>query len=241
MSHIREHKSVLARGEKRLLIWITGRMPRAVNSDHLTVMALAAMAMAGAGFWMLRWDLRGAWVVVTALALNWFGDSLDGTLARVRGEERPRYGYYVDHVLDIVGATLLFGGLACSGFMNPLIAASVLVAYLLVTGEVFLATNTRGVFRLSSFGVGPTELRILLAIGTVALQGNPQVPLGALGRMPLFDVGGLVTIVGLMASLAAAVFTNTQALFRLEPRPTRERREEPNLASPGTRRAIEVP
>jgi phosphatidylglycerophosphate synthase len=216
--HVREHRSISAAAEKRLLVWIAGRMPRAVNSDHLTLLALAAMAMAGAGYWMLRFDLRAVWVVVAALALNWFGDSLDGTLARVRVVERPRYGYYVDHVLDIVGATLLFGGLACSGFMNPVIALSVLVAYLLVTGEVFLATTTSGVFRLSSFGVGPTELRILLAAGTIALQGNPHVPLGAFGRLPLFDVGGIVTIAGLLVSLGAAVFTNVRTLSRLEPR-----------------------
>lgn len=217
--HVREHRSVLARAEKQLLVWIAGRLPRWVNSDHLTVLALIAMGLAGTGYWLLRWDLRGVWVVIAALALNWFGDSLDGTLARVRGVERPRYGYYIDHVLDIVGTTLLFGGLASSGFMNPMIALSVLVAYLLVTGEVFLATNTRGVFRISSFGVGPTELRILLAIGTIALRGNPHVPLGPLGAMPLFDVGGLAAIAGLAFALMAAVWQNTSALARSEPRP----------------------
>jgi phosphatidylglycerophosphate synthase len=162
-------------------------------------------------------------MVVGALALNWFGDSLDGTLARVRRVERPRYGYYVDHVLDIVGTTLLIAGLACSGYMNPVIALAVLVAYLLVTGEVFLATTSRGVFKMSSFGVGPTELRILMAIGTIALRGDPHVSFGTLGRMPLFDVGGLVAIAGLGVSLLVAVVRNTRALSTLEPRQTTHR------------------
>ena len=105
--HVREHRSVLAGAEKRLLIRLATRMPSRVNSDHLTCLALMAMAMAGAGYALLRWDIRAVWIVVIGLALNWFGDSLDGTLARVRRAERPRYGYYVDHVLDIVGTTLL--------------------------------------------------------------------------------------------------------------------------------------
>jgi len=219
MEHVREHRSVLARSEKQLLIWIAQRMPRWVNSDHLTCLALGAMVLAGAGYWLLRWDSRAVWIVVAALAINWFGDSLDGTLARVRRVERPRYGYYVDHVLDIVGTALLLGGLALSGYMNPVIALSVLVTYLLVSGEVFLATTTRGVFKMSSFGVGPTELRILLAIGTLALLGDPQVPLGLFGRMPLFDFGGIVAIVGLAITLLSSVWRNTKALATLEPRP----------------------
>jgi len=216
--HVRDHRSVLARAEKQLLIWMAKRLPRWINSDHLTGLALVAMAAAGIGYWWLRFDARAVWVVVAALAVNWFGDSLDGTLARVRAVERPRYGYYVDHVLDIVGTTMLFAGLAASTYMNPVIALGVLIGYLLVAGEVFLATTTLGVFRISSFGIGPTELRILLAIGTMALPGNPHVPLGLLGRMPLFDVGGLIAIVGMLVALSAAVWQNTRALARLEPR-----------------------
>ncbi|HEY1302235.1 MAG TPA: CDP-alcohol phosphatidyltransferase family protein [Vicinamibacterales bacterium] len=216
--HIREHRSVLAHLEKRLLIWMATRMPKRVHSDHLTCLALAGMAFAGLGYWLLRWDGRAVWIVVVALAVNWFGDSLDGTLARVRHAERPRYGYYVDHLLDIVGTTMLIVGLACSGHMNPVIALSVLVAYLVVSGEIFLATSTRGVFRMSSFGVGPTELRVLLAIGTILLPGNPQVPLGGFGQMPLFDFGGLVATAGLGLAVAIAVRRNTAALAQLEPR-----------------------
>jgi phosphatidylglycerophosphate synthase len=220
MEHVREHRSFLAHREKQFLIWTAQRLPQWLHSDHLTCLALAAMVLAGGGYWLLRWDTRAVWLVVASLVLNWFGDSLDGTLARVRRVERPRYGYYVDHVLDIVGTALLLGGLALSGYMNPVIALSVLVVYLLVTGEVFLATTTRGVFKMSSFGLGPTELRILLAIGTLALPGNPHVSIGSLGRMPLFDFGGVVAILGLVASLLIAVIHNTRALSTLEPRQT---------------------
>ena len=171
----------------------------------------AAFAAANVAPWTLL-------LVPPTLAVNWFGDSLDGTVARVRGAERPRYGFYVDHVLDIVGITLLMAGLASSGFMTPLIALSLLVGYLLVSGEVFLATAVRGVFRMSSFGVGPTELRILLAIGTIALLRDPHVDVGTFGPMRLFDFGGLIAIGGMAVSLLVAVARNSTALARLEPR-----------------------
>jgi archaetidylinositol phosphate synthase len=225
--HVREHRSVLAAVERRLLIKIASHLPPSIHSDHLTVLALAGMALAGIGFWLARWDTNWLWVVVGALAINWFGDSLDGTLARLRHVERPRYGFYVDHVLDIVGIAFLLTGLACSGFMTPVIALSLLVAYLLVSGEVFLATAVRGVFRMSFAGMGPTELRIVLAIGAIALRGNPHVSFGALGQVPLFDVGGVVAIAGLLVALGWAIVQNTSELARLEPR-----REPPNPPKP---------
>jgi len=216
--HIREHKSLLAAAEKRALIAIAHRLPASINSDHLTALALLAMAMAGAGYAFARFDVRALWLVVVALVLNWFGDSLDGTVARVRKVERPRYGFYVDHVLDIVGATFLFVGLAASGFMTPWIALALLIAYLLVSGEVFLATSVRGVFRMSFSGFGPTELRILLAIGTIALFRDPHVDLGVLGHARLFDFGGLIAIAGMAVALIVNVVRNATELARLEPR-----------------------
>jgi phosphatidylglycerophosphate synthase len=215
--HVREHRSLLAEAEKRLLVRIAGRLPGWVTSDQLTVLALGAMCAAGAGFALARWDVRFLWIVIVALAVNWFGDSLDGTLARVRRAERPRYGFYVDHVVDIVGAAALFAGMACSTFMSPIVALSILVLYLLVSAEVFLATAAHGVFRLSVAGIGPTELRILLAVGVVALRGDPRVDLGAAGQYRLFDVGGAIAACCLAATLAVAVWRNIRTLARMEP------------------------
>jgi len=225
--HIREHRSLLAAAEKRALVAIAHRLPPSINSDHLTALALLAMAMAGAGYAFARWDVRALWLVVVGLAVNWFGDSLDGTVARVRKVERPRYGFYVDHVLDIVGATFLFVGLAASGFMTPWIALALLIAYLLVSGEVFLATSVRGVFRMSFSGFGPTELRILLAIGTIALFRDPHVNLGIFGSPSLFDFGGLIAIAGMALAFIVNVVRNTAELARQEPRQkmNREARE----------------
>jgi hypothetical protein len=91
----RAQVSFLAPVEKKCLIWMAGRTPRWVNSDHLTALGLAAMLGAGLSYWYARWNSAGLWLVILCLAVNWLGDSLDGTLARVRNRQRPRYGFYV--------------------------------------------------------------------------------------------------------------------------------------------------
>ena len=216
--HVREHGSLLAGVEKRALIWIAERLPRAINSDHLTVLGLAAMAVAGGAFWASRWFEGALVVVVLALAVNWFGDSLDGTVARVRNQQRPMYGFYVDHVIDIVGALFLFGGLALSPYMTPEVALTLLVAYLMISAEAFLATHACGVFRVSLFKVGPTELRILLAIGALYLYYKPTVVLAG-SEYLLFDVGGVVATIGMFGALTFSAARNTLALYRAEPMP----------------------
>ena len=215
--HVREHHSVLAAAEKRLLVAIAHRLPGAVTSDRLTLLAFGAMVLTGVAYALAAGNQLWLWVAMGALAVNWFGDSLDGTVARVRRLERPRYGFYIDHVVDIVGITSLIAGLACSGFMNPVIALALLVAYLLVAGEVFLATSVHRVFRMSFAGFGPTELRIVLAVGTYTLRHDPHVSLFGAGPLPLFDVGGIIAAAGLMVALGISVWRNASYLARLEP------------------------
>jgi archaetidylinositol phosphate synthase len=216
-SHVRINNGVLAAAEKRALIRIAHRLPRWVNSDHLTLLALLAMAGAGVSFWAASLWPPALYLVVACLALNWFGDSLDGTLARVRRHERPRYGFYVDHVLDVVGITLLVSGIALSGFMSPVVALSLLVAYLLVSAEVFLATAVNGQFRMSFLSVGPTELRIILAAGTLLLYSKSVVDVPLWGAALLFDVGGVVATAGLALALAMSSLRTTAMLYRAEP------------------------
>ena len=215
-THVRQHRSVLAGLEKRLLIWIARRLPAWVSSDQLTALGLLSMGLVGAAFaWSAR-EPRVLYLVPGLLAVNWFGDSLDGTVARVRNRQRPRYGYYVDHVVDIAGAVALFGGMALSGAMQPVIALALLVAYIAAMAEVFLATHVTHVFRLASFGFGPTELRIVLAAGALALVGRPQVSVPWLGRVPLFDVGGIMAIAGISLAFVMASVNTARRLAREE-------------------------
>ncbi len=209
---VRINNGLLGAPEKRLLVWMANRMPAWVNSDHLTALGLLAMIAAGACYaysdgrpWMLL-------VVNVCLAVNWFGDSLDGTLARVRNRQRPRYGFYVDHVVDIFGALALLTGMALSGRMSTMVAAGVLVAFLFLSIETYLATYTLGEFHLNFGLFGPTELRILLAIGNVFLM---HYRMGhAFGRpMLVLDIGGICAIVGMAAMMLWAVAIHTAKLY----------------------------
>lgn len=227
---LRVHTSLLAAAEKRCLIWMAGRLPARVNSDHLTVLAGLAMLGVGICYWLAPvqpWLLVG---VVVLLAANWFGDSLDGTVARVRHHERPRYGFYVDHVLDALGIAFLLGGLVLGGYMSPIIGAGFLLAYYLLTIEIALATHAVGVFKISYWKFGPTELRILVAIGTLQLLRSGFVSLFG-HRVLLFDIGGAIAIVGLLATFVASAIHNTRTLYRLEPLPGKDVRLKPDAAN----------
>jgi len=218
-AHIRENRSLLAGAEKRTLIWIARRLPVWVNSDHLSALGLGAMAAAGLSFWAFRLSPWAAAGVLAALALNWFGDSLDGTVARVRNQQRPRYGFYVDHVIDLAGTTFLLAGLACSGLMSPLASAMALAGFLLVSAETYLATHASGVFRMSFMGFGPTELRILIAIGALKAANDPWASLGVFGSIRIFDLGAVVAAIGMTLVFAVSAIRNTQALSSADPRP----------------------
>jgi len=222
-THVREHKSVLAAFEKQVLVWLAHRLPRHVNSDHLTGLGAVAMVGAGGAFALAAYDRRALLFVPVMLAINWFGDSLDGTVARVRGHQRPRYGYYLDHVVDLANSTALFAGMAFSGLMQPTMGLALLLGYVLLCAESFLATHAVGVFRLSFSGVGPSELRILLSIGALAAMQKPTVSPFGLAAVPLFDLGGAIAVVGMAGAFAISSWRNARTLYRAEPLPPRDR------------------
>jgi phosphatidylglycerophosphate synthase len=213
----RVHRSFLAAAEKRALVWMAERMPRWIHSDHLTILGLGSQLLAGFCYALSRWNPYALLLVIGCLALNWFGDSLDGTIARVRNQQRPRYGFYVDHMIDSVGALFLMGGLALSGYLHPAIAIGLLIAFLLLSIQSYLATYAIGEFHLSFWKFGPTEIRILLAIGNAALLFKPVVHVLGRGPYRLFDIGGLVAITGMVAMLIVATAKNTRRLYLEEP------------------------
>lgn len=211
----RAQVSLLAPLEKKALVWLAKRTPAFINSDHLTALGLISLLGAGLSYWYARYNPAGLLLVTAFLALNWLGDSLDGTLARVRNRLRPRYGFYIDHVVDAFGTLFLLGGLALSGYMAHGVAIGLLVAYFLLSIEVYLATYTIGTFHLSFWKFSPTELRILLMVGNVVLLYRPMARLfGHTYR--LFDVGGVIGIVGMSLMLLWAVVRHTAYLYRAE-------------------------
>jgi archaetidylinositol phosphate synthase len=205
--------SALATHEKRLLIWLAERIPSRINSDHLTLLGFAAQLLTGVSYALAQFDRLWLLAGIGFIALNWFGDSLDGTLARVRNQQRPRYGFYVDHMLDSIGSVALMGGLALSGYMSPAIAISLLVLFLLLSIQSYLATYTLGEFRMSFWSFGPTELRLLLVAGNLALFRWPTV---LHGRYRLFDFGGTIGIAGMAAMLIFFTVKNVIRLYNQE-------------------------
>ena len=209
----RVHGSLLAAIEKRALVWMAERMPAWVNSDHLTLLGFAAQIATGVCYALAAHDRRMLLAAVVCLAVNWFGDSLDGTLARVRQRQRPRYGFYVDHMIDSIGAVAMMGGLALSGYMHPVIAIGLLIAFLLLSIQSYLATYTLGEFHLSVWRFGPTELRVLLAVGNLAMFRWAWV---IHGRCRLFDIGGAIGLAVMLLMLVVVSLKNTVRLYREE-------------------------
>lgn len=211
----RAQLSLLAPIERRCLLWLAQRMPAWVTSDHLTLLGLVAMLLAGLSYWLARWNRYVLLLAIFWLAVNWFGDSLDGTLARLRHRERPRYGFYVDHVVDCFATLFLLGGLALSGYMGAGVALAMLLVYFMLCIEVYLATYALGTFRLSIAKFSPTELRILLAIGNLVAFSRPLVHLrGETWRF--FDVAGVIALAVMGVVLIVSVVKNTVVLYRTE-------------------------
>ena len=218
---LRVQESWMAGIEKRALLWLAARTPAAIGPDHLTVLGLLAQIGAGVCYALAAFNRLALVGVIGFLALNWLGDSLDGTLARVRQQQRPRYGFYVDHMVDSFGALALMGGLALSGYMHPAVAIGLLIAFLMLSIQSYLATHALGEFRISFWRFGPTELRILLAVGNLALFWKPNVHfLG--GYYRLFDVGGVIGLVGMSAMVVFFTVQNTIRLYREERIPNGE-------------------
>jgi phosphatidylglycerophosphate synthase len=216
---VRLQESILTPIEKRCLRWLAERMPPWVNSDHLTLLGFAAMALTGLCYYLA--GERPVFLIVgsACLALNWFGDSLDGTLARYRKRQRPRYGFYVDHIVDAFGILFVMTGLALSGYISPILALGFLMAYFLMNIEIYLATYTLGVFKLSYGIFGPTELRVVVAIGNMILLTKKTCHLWGKSYL-LCDVSAIVAIAIFFALTIVSAIRHAIRLYNEEKLPS---------------------
>jgi len=211
----RHQLSILTPLEKITLRWLAERMPAWVNSDHLTVLGFAGMILTGLSYYLAQYNPLFLLAGIVCLAINWFGDSLDGTLARLRNRQRPRYGFYVDHIVDAFGIAFVLLGLGLSGYMSPSIAMGFLIAYFLMNIEIYLATYTLGIFKLSYGLMGPTELRVIVCIGNLVMLTRKTVKIGEQYHL-LADVGGVVAIVGILLIAIVSSIKNTKRLYNEE-------------------------
>jgi archaetidylinositol phosphate synthase len=214
----RVNQALTASIEKRALLWMAERAPGWLTSDQLTILGLSAQIGAGVFYALSRFNRYALLLVILCLVLNWLGDSMDGTLARVRRRQRPRYGFYVDHMVDIFGSIALMCGLGCSAFLHWQMAIAMLIAFLLLSGESYLATHTLSCFQLSQGIFGPTEIRILLIIGSLALLRSPySIFFGH--KILLFDLGGAIAALSMFAMAILVTIRHTAELYRQEPLP----------------------
>ena len=211
----REHKSLTAAAEKRLLVWIAERLPPWINADHLTSLGLLAFLAGGVCYWLCAREHAWLHAVNACLVLNWLGDSLDGTVARVRQKLRPRYGFYVDHMVDALAALFLLLGLAYSTLITPAVAIALLVAYFFLTINMGYATHALGVFKISFGAMGGTEMRILLALVNLAVLCWPQVEIAGRSVL-LFDVFGFFATVAVAVTALRSTAQVAKRLYDLE-------------------------
>jgi phosphatidylglycerophosphate synthase len=214
----RVNQSLTASIEKRALVWMAVHAPVWLTSDQLTLLGLGAQIAAGVFYVLSRWNRRALLLVILCIALNWLGDSMDGTLARVRQQQRPRYGFYVDHMVDLFGSIALMCGLGASGFLHWQTAIAMLIAFLLLSSESYLATYTLSCFQTSQGLFGPTEIRILLIIGNLALLHSSYSTLFG-HKMLLFDLGGTIAAVCMFFMSILITVRHTTELYRQEPLP----------------------
>jgi archaetidylinositol phosphate synthase len=211
----RIQESITASVERKVLLWLARRTPDWVSPDHLTALGFAAQLLAAASYAWGRWNKWGVALAAIFVGVNWLGDSLDGTLARHRRRLRPRYGFYVDHMIDSFGATALMCGLAASGYIHWQVSVGMLVAFLILSIETYLTAYTLSDFRLSHGFFGPTEIRILLIAGSLAVLFSPRAHIFG-HELLLFDAGGLVATAGMMGMVIATSVRHTIQLYQKE-------------------------
>jgi archaetidylinositol phosphate synthase len=214
----REKTFLLARREARVLEWIAHRMPARVTPDHMTILGvLAAFGIAGA-YVLSNGDRAWLWAASALLVVHWLGDSLDGTLARVRKAERPTYGYYLDHLVDAVATAVIGIGLGLSPYLLLATGLAIVIAYLVLSINTYLETQAFGVFSLGYGRLGPTEARIgLIALNTaLALDAGLAASVGGLG-VTLLDLIGLGAAAAMLAGLAVRAARNLRVLAEREP------------------------
>lgn len=220
----RELTFLIAEPERRLLRAIAARLPAWVTSDQLTLLGVAGAVGAGAAYALSIFGAVWLWVASGLLLVNWFGDSLDGTLARVRRAERPRYGYYLDHVVDAFATAAIGAGIGLSPYVDVAVALAGVLAYLVLSINVYLESAVFGVFRLGYGRIGPTEARIVLVLGNALLAAVGSGPV----VVTIANGAAAALVAGMVALVARRMVRNLRELARLEPL-----RREPPLAVRG--------
>jgi phosphatidylglycerophosphate synthase len=206
--------------ERRVLPWMARRLPAWVIPDHLTFVAQVAAVLIGFSYWLTTYDLDWLWVANFGLVIHWWGDSLDGTLARVRHIERDRYGFFVDHYSDTIAVFLICFGMGLSPLMDMRIALALIIGYYLLMTLVNLVSMCRGVFKISFGGIGPTEIRLLIVIANTVIWAMRNPAYVIFGHsQTLFSIMGFAIAIGLGIYYLIFGESERRKLAQLDPTP----------------------
>ncbi|MBR6346313.1 MAG: CDP-alcohol phosphatidyltransferase family protein [Bacteroidales bacterium] len=222
---VRIQTSILNAGEKKILVWMAQRMPRWINSDTLTAIGLVGALIIAAGYALSNLDIRWIWLANLGLLVNWFGDSLDGTLARVRNAQRPIYGFYLDHNIDVINEVIMFLGAGLSPLVNFSVAACALAAYLMISVYVYISAHLKNEFKLTYAGLGPTEFRVIIFLANIIfIYVKPIVAFkyeltlfGSPISLGILDFIAIAITVTLVIMFLVSFFKDARYFSRLDP------------------------
>ena len=226
---VRIQNSILNGAEKKALAWLAERQPKWVVSDMLTLVGIIGALMIGAGFVLCSKNINWLWLSIAGFVVNWYGDSLDGTLARVRNTQRPLYGYYLDHTVDCFNEAFMFLGLGLSYLMRLDIALMILIVYLFLTVNVSVNAHLKSEFKLTYGKLGPTEFRVIACLLIMCVIFFPCIrefhtSMHFLGRevaLTALDIAGLVILAVLVLIYLVTVIQDARGYAKADPMPER--------------------
>lgn len=217
--------SVLNAAEKRVLVWLAQRQPRWVTSDGLTAIGVAGAIIVALGYILSNYHIGWLWLASLGFVINWYGDSLDGTLARVRGPERPIYGFFLDHNVDGITMAIMCIGAGLSGMLNLYIAMAVLAVYLMLSISVYINAHLKNEFKLTYASMGPTEFRLIMIVvntlfATIAPLREWTVCFDVFGTpivLGAFDIVGIIILVVLVIIYLNNFYTDAKEYAEIDP------------------------
>lgn len=227
---VRIQTSILNGVEKKALVWLANRQPKWVVSDTLTIIGIIGSVMIAIGFILSNHDINWLWLSIAGFIINWYGDSLDGTVARVRNTQRPIYGYYLDHTVDVINEAFMFIGIGISYLMRLDIALMIFILYLCLTLNVSINAHLKSEFKLTYGKLGPTEFRVIaclliLAVIYIAPIREFYLTLHIFERsigMTSLDIAGLVILIVLAVIYINTVITDAKGYSKMDPLPVKE-------------------
>lgn len=227
---VRIQTSVLNGVEKKALLWLAERQPKWVNSDTLTFIGFIGSVIIAAGYILSNYNINFLWLASLGLVINWYGDSLDGTLARFRKQQRPVYGFYLDHTMDAINETFMFMGVGLSPFMRFDLSCILLAIYLMLTLNVSMNAHLRGEFRLTYAKLGPTEFRLIaIIVNAILVFDKPlntwsyELPwLSSTLEFHALDIVGIAILIILVLIYIVTITQDLRYYSKVDPRPKNE-------------------